>query len=62
MHAIVLRGKEIVAYLNSRSYYNSSSAIRKKLGLNEHDTNINLYIQKLLKEIDEDVPVKSTQA
>lgn len=62
LNAIGLRGKEIVAYLNSRSYYNASSAIRKKLGLNEHDTNINLYIQKLLKEIDEDVPVKSPQA
>ena len=61
LHAIGLRGKEIVAYLNSRSYYNASSAIRKKLGLNEHDTNINLYIQKLLKEIDEEVPVKSPQ-
>ena len=61
LHAIGLRGKEIVAYLNSRSYYNASSAIRKKLGLNEHDTNINLYIQKLLKEIDEEVPAKSPQ-
>lgn len=55
LHAIGLRGKEIVSYLNSRSYYNASSAIRKKLGLNEHDTNINLYIQKLLREIDEEV-------
>lgn len=55
LHAIGLRGKEIVSYLNSRSYYNASSTIRKKLGLNEHDTNINLYIQKLLKEIDEEV-------
>lgn len=62
LHAIGLRGKEIVAYLNSRSYYNASSAIRKKLGLSEHDTNINLYIQKLLKEIDEETPVKPTQA
>lgn len=62
LNAIGLRGKEIVAYLNSRSYYNASSAIRKKLGLNEHDTNINLYIQKLLKEIDDETPVKSTQA
>ena len=58
LHAIGLRGKEIVSYLNSRSYYNASSAIRKKLGLNEHDTNINLYIQKLLKEIDEEVKPK----
>ncbi len=53
LHAIGLRGKEIVSYLNSRSYYNASSTIRKKLGLNEHDTNINIYIQNLLKEIDE---------
>ena len=52
LHAIGLRGKEIVSYLNSKTYYNASSAIRKKLGLNEHDTNINLYIQKLLKEIE----------
>ena len=51
--AIGLRGKEIIAYLNSRSYYNASSGIRKKLGLNEHDTNINLYIQKLINDIDE---------
>lgn len=62
LHAIGLRGKEIVAYLNSRSYYNASSAIRKKLGLSEHDTNINLYIQKLLKEIDEDTPVKPSKS
>lgn len=62
LHAIGLRGKEIVSYLNSRSYYNASSAIRKKLGLNEHDTNINLYIQKLLKEIDEEVIVKSPKS
>lgn len=52
LHAIGLRGKEIVSYLNSKTYYNASSTIRKKLGLNEHDTNINLYIQKLIKEIE----------
>ena len=52
LHAIGLRGKEIVSYLNSKTYYNASSAIRKKLGLNEHDTNINLYIQKLIKKIE----------
>lgn len=53
LHAIGLRGKEIVSYLNSRTYYNASSTIRKKLGLNEHDTNINIYIQKIIKEIEE---------
>ena len=53
LHAIGLNGKEIVSYLNSRSYYNASSTIRKKLGLNEHDTNINIYIQRLIKEIEE---------
>ena len=54
LHAIGLRGKEIVAYLNSRTYYNVSSTIRKKLGLHEHDTNINLYIQKLIKEVSDE--------
>ena len=59
LHAIGLRGKEIVSYLNSRTYYNASSTIRRKLGLNEHDTNINLYIQKLLEDIDESTEEKS---
>ena len=59
LHAIGLRVKEIVSYLNSRSYYNASSAIRKKLGLSEHDTNMINYIQNLLKEIDENVTLKS---
>lgn len=61
LHAIGLRGKEIVSYLNSRSYYNASSAIRKKLGLKEHDTNINIYIQNLLKTIDENNNDKITR-
>lgn len=61
LHAIGLRGKEIVSYLNSRSYYNASSTIRKKLGLKEHDTNINIYIQNLLKTIDENNNDKITR-
>ena len=31
-----------------RSHYNVSSDIREKLGINEHDTNLDIYLRKLL--------------
>ena len=49
LFALGLRGKEIGEYIQSKRHYNISSEIRKKLGLDEHDTNLNLYIQKLIK-------------
>lgn len=51
LYAVGLRGKEVGTYLKMRSHYNISSEIRRKLGIDEHDTNLRIYIQKLLKKL-----------
>lgn len=51
LYAIGLRGKEVGEYIQLRRHYNVSSEIRKKLGIDEHETNIGLYIRKLLKDL-----------
>lgn len=50
LYALGLKGKEIGTYIKMRSHYNNSSNIREKLGINEHDTNLGIYIRKLLHE------------
>lgn len=50
LYAIGLRGKEVGEYMQLRRHYNVSSAIRKKLGIDNHETNIGPYIRRLLKE------------
>ena len=49
LYALGLKGKEVGAYIQMRSHYNNSSEIREKLGINEHDTNLGIYIRKLLR-------------
>ena len=49
LYAIGLRGKEVGEYIKRPSHVNVSSAIRKKLGLDRHETNIGIYVRKLLK-------------
>lgn len=51
LYAIGLRGKEVGNYMKKRSHVNISSGIRKKLGLDKHETNIGIYVRKLLKEL-----------
>lgn len=51
LYAIGLRGKEVGNYMKKRSHVNISSAIRKKLGIDKHETNIGIYVRKLLKNI-----------
>lgn len=51
LYAIGLRGKEVGNYMNKPSHVNTSSAIRKKLGIDKHQTNIGIYVRKLLKEL-----------
>lgn len=51
LYAIGLRGKEVGEYIQLKRHYNISSEIRKKLGINEHETNIGLYIRRLLKDL-----------
>ena len=49
LYALGLRGKEVGSYIKMRSHYNISTEIRAKLGINEHETNLGIYIRKLLK-------------
>lgn len=51
LYAIGLRGKEVGNYIKKRSHVNISSGIRKKLGIDKHETNIGIYVRKLLKEL-----------
>ena len=48
LYALGLKGKEVGTYIKMRSHYNVSSDIRKKLDIDEHDTNLGIYIRKLL--------------
>lgn len=52
LYALGLRGKEIGEYLQLKRHYNISSDIRRKLNIDEHETNIGIYIRKLMKELD----------
>lgn len=44
-----LKGKDIGNYLETSSHYNTSSSIRGKLGLEAHDTNLNVYVRTHLR-------------
>ncbi len=49
LYALGLRGKDIGIYMKMPSHVNISSVIRKKFGLNKHETNLGNYIRNLLK-------------
>lgn len=51
LYAIGLRGKEVGEYIKNRRHYHVSSEIRKKLEIDEHQTNIGIYIRKLMKSL-----------
>lgn len=51
LYAIGLKGKEVGNYMELRRHYNVSSEIRRKLGIDEHETNIGIYVRKLLKQL-----------
>lgn len=51
LYALGLKGTEIGEYLKKRSHVNMSSAIRKKLGLGMHETNLGIYVRQLLGQI-----------
>ena len=50
LYALGLNSKEVGHYINSSTYYKMNSLIRRKLGLDSHSTNLNLYIKKMLEE------------
>lgn len=49
LYAIGLRGKEVGEYTQMKRHYIVSHEIRKKLGIDEHETNIGPYIRRLMK-------------
>ena len=51
LYAFGLKGKEVGNYMELRRHYNISSDIRRKLGIDEHETNIGIYVRKLLKQL-----------
>lgn len=51
LYAMGLNGREVGNYLKKPSHVNLSSAIRKKLGIDKHETNIGIYVRKLLKNL-----------
>ena len=51
LYAIGLRGKEVGNYMKKRSHVNISSAIRKKLGIDKHETYLGIYVRKLLNNL-----------
>ena len=51
LYALGLKGKEVGSYIKMRSHFNISSNVRKKLGLVESDTNLGIYIRKLLTSL-----------
>lgn len=52
LYAIGLRGKEVGEYIQLKRHYIISHEIRMKLGIGEHDTNIGLYIRRLMKDFE----------
>ena len=44
LYAIGLRGKEVGEYMQLKRHYHISTDIRKKLGIDEHQTNIGIYV------------------
>jgi hypothetical protein len=51
LYAMGLRGKEIGEYIQLKRHYTMSSTIRRKLGIDEHETNIGLYIRRLMEQM-----------
>lgn len=47
------KGKDIGLLTNNPNLYNNSSSIRRKLGLEKHDTNIGNYLRKLFTIIEQ---------
>ena len=50
LYAIGMKGKEVKVYTNLSRHYKDCSEVRQKLGLAESDTNLSIFLQKLLKK------------
>ena len=52
LYAIGLRGKEVGEYIQLKRHYNISSEIRKKLAIDEHETNIGIYVRRQIADLE----------
>lgn len=52
LYCLGMNGSDIAAYLGRKSFYNDSSAIRKKLGLSMHDRNISGFLREMMHSLD----------
>lgn len=52
LYTLGLKGKDIGEYIQKKRHYIISHEIRQKLGLEEHDTNLSIYLRKLLLELE----------
>ena len=50
LYAIGLNGKMVMSFTNLKRHYHIGSGIRRKLGLTEHDTNLSIYIRRILQK------------
>lgn len=48
LYTLGLKGKDIGEYIQKKRHYIISHEIRQRLGLDEHDTNISIYLRELL--------------
>ena len=52
LYTLGLKGKDVGEYIQKKRHYIISHEIRQKLGLGEHDTNIGIWLRKLLSEFE----------
>lgn len=52
LYTLGLKGKDIGEYIQKKRHYIISHEIRKKLGLDEHDTNISIFLRNLLLDLE----------
>jgi hypothetical protein len=52
LYAIGMNGKMVTTFTNAKRHYHIGSDVRKKLGLNSHDTNISIYIRHLFNQME----------
>lgn len=51
LYAIGMNGKMVTTFTNAKRHYHIGSDVRKKLGLNTHDTNISIHIRNLYQQM-----------
>lgn len=52
LYCIGLNGNEIAKFLHRKSFYNVSSVIRKKIGLEAYKTNLDIYLRGKMSQLD----------